>query len=75
MERHTDLSSRDTLTAIRYPDEILGPSVRPYSGAVGPGFHLVHNNGWSNVAIIWRQFQQFLEDEGNQTTDWPPHST
>ena len=26
------------LTAIRYRDEILGPIVRPYAGAVSPGF-------------------------------------
>ncbi len=26
------------LTAIRYRDEILGPIVRPFAGAVGPGF-------------------------------------
>lgn len=27
----------DTLTAIRYSDEILGPTVRPYAGAQLPG--------------------------------------
>ncbi len=31
-----------TLTAIRYRGEILGPIVRPYAGAVGPQFFLVH---------------------------------
>ena len=33
-----------SLTAIRYQDEILGPMVRPYAGAVGPGFFLMHDN-------------------------------
>ncbi len=46
MEGCTDLYMQDngTLTAIRYRDEILGPIVRPYAGAVGPGFLLVHDN-------------------------------
>lgn len=33
-----------TLNAIRYLNEILGLTVRPYPEAVGPGFLLVHNN-------------------------------
>ncbi|KAJ8361323.1 hypothetical protein SKAU_G00178480 [Synaphobranchus kaupii] len=33
-----------TLTAVRYWDEILRPIVRPYAGAVGPGFLLVQDN-------------------------------
>ncbi len=46
MEGRTDLYRLDngTLTSIRYWDEILGPIVRPYAGAVGPGFLLVHDN-------------------------------
>ncbi len=27
-------------------DEILRAAVRPYAGAVGPGFLLVHDNAW-----------------------------
>ncbi|KAK3537153.1 hypothetical protein QTP70_002658 [Hemibagrus guttatus] len=48
MEGRTDLYRLDngTLTAIRYRDEILGPIVRPYAGAEGPGFLLVHDNTW-----------------------------
>ncbi len=38
------------LGAIRYRDEILGPNVRPYAGAVGPGFLLVHDNAQPHVA-------------------------
>ncbi|KAI4891335.1 hypothetical protein NFI96_008906, partial [Prochilodus magdalenae] len=39
LEGRTDLYRLDhgTLTAIRYQDEILGPVVGPYAGAVGPG--------------------------------------
>lgn len=45
MEGHTDLSRLDdTLIAIRYQDEILGPIVRAYVGAVGPRFLLVQGN-------------------------------
>ncbi|KAK3539034.1 hypothetical protein QTP86_023626 [Hemibagrus guttatus] len=46
IEGCTDLYRLDngTLTAIRYRDEIPGPIVRPYTGAVGPGFLLLHDN-------------------------------
>ncbi|KAI4877092.1 hypothetical protein NFI96_006680 [Prochilodus magdalenae] len=52
LEGRTDLYRLDngTLTAIRYQDEILRPVVRPYAGAVGPGFLLVHNNARPHVA-------------------------
>ncbi|KAI4888574.1 hypothetical protein NFI96_004052 [Prochilodus magdalenae] len=70
LEGHTDLYRLDhgTLTAIRYQDEILGPVVRPYAGAVGPGFLLVHNNARPHVARVCRQF---LENEEIDTIDWP----
>ncbi|KAI4885674.1 hypothetical protein NFI96_003605 [Prochilodus magdalenae] len=73
LEGRTDLYRLDngTLTAIRYQDEILGPVVRPYAGAVGPGFLLVHNNGRPHVARVCRQF---LENEGIDTIDWPTGS-
>ena len=47
MEGRTDLYRLEngSLTAIRYRDEILEPMVRPYVGAVGPGFLLMHDNG------------------------------
>ncbi|KAK3519185.1 hypothetical protein QTP70_022139 [Hemibagrus guttatus] len=62
MEGRTDLYRlhNGTLTAIRYLDEILGPIVRPYTGTVGPGFLLVHDNAQPHVARVCRQF---LEDE------------
>ncbi len=73
MEGRTDLYRLDsgTLTAIRYRDEILGPIVRPYAGAVGPGFLLVHDNARPHVARVCRQF---LEDLGTDTIEWPPRS-
>ncbi|KAI4883980.1 hypothetical protein NFI96_003360 [Prochilodus magdalenae] len=73
LEGRTDLYRLDngTLTAIRYQDEILGPVVRPYAGAVGPGFLLVHNNARPHVARVCRQF---LENEGIDTIDWPTGS-
>ncbi len=57
MEGCTDLYRLDngTLTAIRYRDEILGPIVRPYTGAVGPGFLLVPGLMWREYAgSSWR---------------------
>ncbi|KAI4890921.1 hypothetical protein NFI96_007190 [Prochilodus magdalenae] len=73
LEGRTDLYRLDngTLTAIRYQDEILGPVVRPYTGAVGPGFLLVHNNARPHVARVCRQF---LKNEGIDTIDWPTGS-
>ncbi|KAI4888054.1 hypothetical protein NFI96_003401 [Prochilodus magdalenae] len=73
LEGRTDLYRLDngTLTAIRHRDEILGPVVRPYAGAVGPGFLLVHNNARPHVARVCRQF---LENEGIDTIDWPTGS-
>ncbi|KAI4881786.1 hypothetical protein NFI96_011480 [Prochilodus magdalenae] len=69
LEGRTDLYRLDnsTLTGIRYQDEILGPVARPYAGAVGPGFLLVHNNAQPHVAKVCRQF---MENEGIDTIDW-----
>ncbi len=57
MEGRTDLYRLDngTLTAIRYWDEILGPIVRPYAGAVGPGFLLVHDKS-TMPGLMWREY-------------------
>ena len=70
---HTALHvlARGTLTAIRYRDEILRPIVRPYAGAVGPGFLLMHDNARPHVAQVC---QQFLHDEGIDAMGWPAHS-
>ncbi|CAJ0924595.1 unnamed protein product [Ranitomeya imitator] len=63
--------ARGSLTAIRYRDEILRPLVRPYAGAVGPGFLLMQDNARPHVAGVC---QQFLQDEGSEAMDWPARS-
>ncbi|KAI3353830.1 hypothetical protein L3Q82_005044 [Scortum barcoo] len=63
--------ARGSLTAIRYRDEILRPLVRPYAGAVGPGFLLMQDNARHHVAGVC---QQFLQDEGIDAMDWPTRS-
>ena len=63
---HTPPCAR--LTAIRYRDEILRPPVRPYAGAVGPGFLLMQNNARPHVAGVC---QQFLQEESIDTMNWP----
>ncbi|KAI3375549.1 hypothetical protein L3Q82_003876 [Scortum barcoo] len=55
----------------RYRDEILRPLVRPYAGAVGPGFLLMQDNARPHVAGVC---QQFLQDEGIDAMDWPARS-
>ncbi|KAJ8367800.1 hypothetical protein SKAU_G00078280 [Synaphobranchus kaupii] len=52
LEGRTDLHviANGTLTAVRYRDEILRAIVRPYAGAVGPGFLLVQDNARPHVA-------------------------
>uniref|UniRef100_A0A674A2U6 Transposase Tc1-like domain-containing protein n=1 Tax=Salmo trutta TaxID=8032 RepID=A0A674A2U6_SALTR len=63
--------ARGSLTAIRYRDEILRPLVRPYAGAVGPGFLLMQDNARPHVAGVC---QQFLQEEGIDAMDWPTRS-
>ena len=63
--------ARGTLTAIRYRDEILRPTIRPSAGAVGPGFLLMHDNAKPHVVEVC---QQFLHDEGIDAMDWPARS-
>ncbi|KAL0154107.1 hypothetical protein M9458_050566, partial [Cirrhinus mrigala] len=73
LEGHTALHvlARGSLTAIRYRDEILRLLVRPYAGAVGPGFLLMQDNARPHVAGVC---QQFLQDEGIDAMDWPARS-
>uniref|UniRef100_A0A8C7T9Q2 Transposase Tc1-like domain-containing protein n=1 Tax=Oncorhynchus mykiss TaxID=8022 RepID=A0A8C7T9Q2_ONCMY len=63
--------ARGSLTAIRYRDEILRPLVRPYAGAVGPGFLLMQDKARPHVAGVC---QQFLQEEGIDAMDWPARS-
>ncbi|KAJ8375922.1 hypothetical protein SKAU_G00065020 [Synaphobranchus kaupii] len=73
LEGRTDLHviANGTLTAVRYQDEILRAIVRPYAGAVSPGFLLVQDNAWPHVARVCRQF---LDEEGIDAIDWPSRS-
>ncbi|KAJ8354154.1 hypothetical protein SKAU_G00217210 [Synaphobranchus kaupii] len=73
LEGRTNLHvlANGTLTAVRYRDEILRPIVRPYAGAVGPGFLLVQDNARPHVSRVCRQF---LDDEGIDAIDWPSRS-
>ena len=59
------------VAAIRYRDEILRPLVRPYAGAVGPGFLLMQDKARPHVAGVC---QQFLQEEGIDAMDWPARS-
>ena len=70
LEGCTDLHvlNPGNLIGARYKNEILRPIVRPYSGAVGPGFLLLHGNAQPHVA---RVCQRFLEDKDIDTIDWP----
>ena len=70
LEGSTDLHvlNPSNLIGARYKDEILRPIVRPYSGAVAPGFLLLHDNSQPHVA---RVCQRFLEDKDMDTIDWP----
>ena len=70
---HTALHvlTRGTLTAMRDRDEILRPIVRPYAGAVGPGFLLMHDNARPHVVGVCLQF---LHGGGIDFMDWPARS-
>ena len=69
MEGRTDLYRLEngSLTAWWNP----WTHVRPYAGAVGPGFLPMHDNARPHVARVRRQY---LEDEGIDTIEWPSRS-
>ena len=60
-----------SLTAARYCNEILLPIVRPFAGAVGENFLLMHDNARPHTA---RQTQELLETECIEAMDWPSRS-
>ncbi len=73
VDGHTDLRvlDRGTMTAERYRDEVLDPIVRPYAGAVGEGFILVHDNARPrNIRIC----TAYLDQRGSEVMDWPSKS-
>ncbi|KAI3359195.1 hypothetical protein L3Q82_002724 [Scortum barcoo] len=61
----------DSVEDVGTEDEILRPLVRPYAGAVGPGFLLMQDNARPHVAGVC---QQFLQDKGIDAMDWPARS-
>ena len=73
MEGHTDFHviANSALTAVRFQDEILRATVRPYAAAMGPGFLLVQDNAWPHMARVCRQL---LDEEGINATDRPSRS-
>ncbi len=59
------------LTAVRYRDEILEAVVRPFAGALGQEFVLMHDNARSNMT---RVVKDYLEQEGIDVMEWPAGS-
>ncbi|GBN12829.1 Transposable element Tcb2 transposase [Araneus ventricosus] len=59
---------RGTMTGMRYRDEILGPYVRLFRGAVGPEFILMDDNARPHRALL---VDEFLESENIRRMDWP----
>ena len=86
LEGHTDLHvlNSGNLTGARYRYEILWPSVRPYAGAVGPWFLLVHDNAQPHVARVCQRGQGHchnrlarslvLNPSSTSRTSWSMHS-
>ncbi|GBN14676.1 Transposable element Tcb2 transposase [Araneus ventricosus] len=58
---------RDTVTGMRYRDEILEPYVRLFRGAVGPEFILMNDNARPLRALL---VDEFLESENIRRMDW-----
>ena len=69
----TDLHVIDngTLTALRYVNGILDVYVRPYAGAVGENFILMHDNAHAHRARIT---DQYLEQATIVRMEWPARS-
>ena len=57
-----------SLTAIRYRDDIVDPIIRPFAGAIGDDFVLMHDNARPHVA---RVVQDYMEEAGIEVMDWP----
>jgi len=70
---HTDLIvlDRGSITGMRYVEEVLHPVVRPFHGAVGENFLLMHDNARPHVATL---VSEYLESHGIETMDWPARS-
>ena len=55
------------LTAVRYRDEILNPIVRPFAGAIGNNFILMHNPRLHTASLS----MDYLYHQGIELMDWP----
>ncbi|GFX06924.1 transposable element Tcb1 transposase [Trichonephila clavipes] len=62
---------RGSVTALRYRDEVLEPTVRLYAAAVGPTFVLMDDNARPHRADI---VDDYLESEGIGPMAWPAYS-
>ncbi len=73
LDGRTDLVVIDggTLTAVRYRDEVVEPVVRPFAGALGQDFVLMHDNARPHTA---RVAQAYLEQEGIDVMEWSARS-
>jgi len=60
-----------SLTGVRYRDEILHDTVRPYAGATGPDFILMDDNARPHRAKV---VEQYLQAETIDSMDWPARS-
>ncbi|GBN66331.1 hypothetical protein AVEN_161301-1 [Araneus ventricosus] len=62
---------RDTVTGVRYRDEILEPYVRLFRDAVGPEFILMDYNERPHRTLL---VDELLESEDILRMDWPARS-
>ncbi|GBL74382.1 hypothetical protein AVEN_235350-1 [Araneus ventricosus] len=62
---------RDTVTGVRFRDEILEPYARLFRGAVGTEFILMDDNARPYRALL---VDEFLESEDICRMDWPARS-
>ena len=60
-----------TVNAQRYIDDVLGPYVILYAGAIGEEFVLMDDNATAHLARI---VIQYLEDQGVERMYWPSRS-
>ncbi|KAK3104398.1 hypothetical protein FSP39_001145 [Pinctada imbricata] len=60
-----------SVNAARYINDILHPVVRPFAGAIGHDFILMHDNARPHTARITRQY---LDRETIEVMEWPARS-
>ena len=62
---------RGSVTAVRYVNDIIHPVVRPFAGAIGQDFLLMHDNARPHTARVTRQY---LLDKTIEVMEWPARS-